>query len=1480
MNKEQSVALQQLFGSILNAKKSKTKLEDITVSKDEAIQTGVLFETQKEMFYIFDSQLGYWRPALDKWEAVTCIEINYFDKKEKDRPSSRESLEFIRKYFRIPSLDSVRRKWEANLLEKNIFCLYFKNKAYTITKISESEWEYKEISLDTRKKHLINKWLDIESTVPFGIRQINPDILKIELVYQIQSHLPELGEFLIRGLDYKSSKMKNAIVNLVLKIQALLFYKNMANLKEKITLQKLILLIGTGGTSKSSIMRFYELSVYLQDIISSELNHLNQRFESSALRDRTLIQLNDEDSVSGDRRKAIGHRFMSSAIKTLTGGDLKRVEEKFKTPTMFRNYGFVIGTTNSSLTMANPADFSAMKRRLVPFYFNREVPLDEQNTAYVEKLFATNLEELFFLYIINFQKHSQMQTDIKKFDFETTLYDYKEEEFYQSQSSPLSGFLHEILLPSGTMGPKIDLTIAQIKMMFTQYLVFRPNSTIEVTNLDEFINQFKKLIQKPVVKTFPMSDILEHDFLPLPGVPQIYNTNVNSFEESIKEHLRFFKNKPLSKPETLRRRYEALIEDEPVILRAQTRVYKNVSINWDWFTKNGLEDDFQIPVERTIKEINLSITRNSTAQITKKTFCTTAIDRRCFSTSIINNSKNYIKEQIDTLQNLKEEVFNIIKENESSKDLGCPFENQINLLNKVDFNLDTEKYQFSERELEQQIIKGELKKRKLNFDRILMLKQKFCNEFGQDLGSLLYKNFVESICYQATQVDVYSSEKEPAFEMVLNPFLSQIFMLVYKHIYPKGKDIKNLQETWDFSFEIETINKKIEDHKKIRPKTKKEKEKWPEKQQIEYEKILKQLQKVKENIKKKQKTRIKNENSITRKAITGQEKIFEDHILKVIKILFELEFTIETKKKYVKGQMKTIRFIQFPEGELHDWFEVWADLSNKPMIEPPHSYILSENKNTVGCGGYSILNQLQIGRLFLTEELTTIHYTNWDQKLINEINLIQAQHSKLHVGMVIPLINLKRDFFLSEIKNTFKVFYEKPENDVKTYYANLTIKKIRKILYNIFRFLRFCKMLLWILRDYPFCKVYFPIHLDRSFRLHVSGELNFVNSKDLRLLLIFDDTEFLKTKKELEDKNFQWFLNCQKEKLKKKNQKPNSEKEPRSLLKQEYYLLYQKEQKFHNFSKAAWFDATSSSLQIQCLLFGLVEYIEDLNLREQPYTDIISKWAQEIDLNDLKLATRHKNEIFKNRNVLKMEVMIQLYGGTFFSTLNRIGELETFQGNSNEEKDLRTKISKTLNAFVFKKLNFILEFYAFIKDYHRFLFKQQTDLVTFKNYGCIHQFKHVPTVERILSFKTDFGDKSKRFKITIDVPVTEKIDIKRTLNILPPLLVHSIDSAIARKIRLHFLNKYGINIVSVHDSFAIPAALLDEAQFEYKKALFEYSFDSCPFEPFCIDIQLVEQNKDLINRYNSLKNQIKKNKANPEWQKIRNEISPYCLYPE
>lgn len=87
------------------------------------------------------------------------------------------------------------------------------------------------------------------------------------------------------------------------------------------SIQKYLEIIGPGGTGKSTLIALSSAIIGKENIVSTELKYLEKnRFETSGLRNKKLIIINDSARYTGD----------VSLLKSLVGGDVIRIEEKGK----------------------------------------------------------------------------------------------------------------------------------------------------------------------------------------------------------------------------------------------------------------------------------------------------------------------------------------------------------------------------------------------------------------------------------------------------------------------------------------------------------------------------------------------------------------------------------------------------------------------------------------------------------------------------------------------------------------------------------------------------------------------------------------------------------------------------------------------------------------------------------------------------------------------------------------------------------------------------------------------------------------------------------------------------------------------------------------------------------------------------------------------------------------------------------------------
>lgn len=107
---------------------------------------------------------------------------------------------------------------------------------------------------------------------------------------------PKLSEFVFSSVShgaYRTDTVINMVSRNILDLMVLLTVKSFGQLyNEKYTLQKIICLIGGGGTGKSQLVNLFTL-LSLNNSQSCEMRHLHGRFESFAWLNRSLITFPD-----------------------------------------------------------------------------------------------------------------------------------------------------------------------------------------------------------------------------------------------------------------------------------------------------------------------------------------------------------------------------------------------------------------------------------------------------------------------------------------------------------------------------------------------------------------------------------------------------------------------------------------------------------------------------------------------------------------------------------------------------------------------------------------------------------------------------------------------------------------------------------------------------------------------------------------------------------------------------------------------------------------------------------------------------------------------------------------------------------------------------------------------------------------------------------------------------------------------------------
>lgn len=125
----------------------------------------------------------------------------------------------------------------------------------------------------------------------------------------------------------------------------------------------------------------------------------------------------------------------------------------------------------------------------------------------------------------------------------------------------------------------------------------------------------------------------------------------------------------------------------------------------------------------------------------------------------------------------------------------------------------------------------------------------------------------------------------------------------------------------------------------------------------------------------------------------------------------------------------------------------------------------------------------------------------------------------------------------------------------------------------------------------------------------------------------------------------------------------------------------------------------------------------------------------------------------------------------------------------------------------------------------------------------------------------------KRKRMTLELDHSGEVDVNSNLRTVFSGVFHSLDAAVAVRVRLKMRELYQTDVFTVHDSFCCEARYVDQVKVQYKAALFSEVFDKT-----LSDILKIEGFD-----FSSFEKQIVLNKQRPEWQALRESFSPFCL---
>jgi phage/plasmid-associated DNA primase len=135
----------------------------------------------------------------------------------------------------------------------------------------------------------------------------------------------------------------------------------------RVDLQRYMELLGPAGTGKGTVLRLAQALVGYENICVTELKHLeSNRFETSNLLRKRLITITDAEHYNGQ----------VSTLKAMTGGDVLRMEEKFKRQTQAVAEGMVMIAANEPIQSSDYTSGLERRRLTIPFVARPTVPRD------------------------------------------------------------------------------------------------------------------------------------------------------------------------------------------------------------------------------------------------------------------------------------------------------------------------------------------------------------------------------------------------------------------------------------------------------------------------------------------------------------------------------------------------------------------------------------------------------------------------------------------------------------------------------------------------------------------------------------------------------------------------------------------------------------------------------------------------------------------------------------------------------------------------------------------------------------------------------------------------------------------------------------------------------------------------------------------------------------------------------------------------
>jgi P4 family phage/plasmid primase-like protien len=323
----QRTFLEKYGSPFFKPKKGTVRINEVFIAAKFAAEKEVLWDPDEHCFYMYIAETGIWRPV---------------------------TSERIKALFSDDLRDLSRKLNEQVFLTKRTNTLL-----NSLTELLKSLVERRNVFQKKREKitHLENGMLQL-GTVPPSLIDFSPEFCSrnyCPLPYDEDAECPRfLSELLETALD------KDDIDLIQRYCGAILLGGNAA--------QKILVITGTAGGGKSTLVDIIERCVGRVNIVELRPSHLDDRFEIARFIGKRVLTGKDVPS----------HFFESSsasALKKLVGHDSLSAEKKGSNSTFELKGDFdVIVTSNSRLRVMIDSDIEAWRRRLLIIRYDRPKP--------------------------------------------------------------------------------------------------------------------------------------------------------------------------------------------------------------------------------------------------------------------------------------------------------------------------------------------------------------------------------------------------------------------------------------------------------------------------------------------------------------------------------------------------------------------------------------------------------------------------------------------------------------------------------------------------------------------------------------------------------------------------------------------------------------------------------------------------------------------------------------------------------------------------------------------------------------------------------------------------------------------------------------------------------------------------------------------------------------------------------------------------